>query len=64
VERIGNKGKKRFILRTKTWTYSSLNRFHSEWYERDTKIIPLAFELTPLALAIWIKDDGGRSGGG
>ena len=65
AERIGNRGKKkRFVLRTKTWTYSSFNTLHSEWYLRNTKILPLAFELTPLALAIWIMDDGGRSGVG
>ncbi len=64
VERIGNKGKKRYVLRTKTWTYSSFKELHYEWYLNGTKILPLKFSLTPFSLAIWIKDDGSRSGVG
>lgn len=64
VERIGNKGQKRYVLRTKTWTYSSFEFFYSAWYFNRTKILPINFTLTPFALAIWIMDDGGRSGAG
>jgi hypothetical protein len=65
VERIGNKGQKRYVLRLKTWTYSSLNSLHSQFYnDTGKKIIPLTFTLNPFSLAIWIMDDGGRSGGG
>lgn len=60
--RIGNKGKLRYVLRIKTWTFSSLNYLHEEFYLNNKKIIPLNLKLTPLMLAIWIKDDGSRSG--
>ena len=50
--RIGNNNKLRYILRLKTWT--------------GIKILPNTIEyyLTPLALAIWIMDDGSRAGKG
>ena len=60
--RIGNKGKVRHVLRLKTWTFSNLNYLHSEFYLNNKKIIPQDFEITPFMLAIWIKDDGSRSG--
>jgi ubiquinol-cytochrome c reductase cytochrome b subunit len=64
--RIGLKGKKRYILRFKTWTYSNLNYLHEEWYKNNIKILPsnIAEYITPLSLAIWIMDDGSRSGKG
>lgn len=66
-ERIGNKGKKRKVLRFKTWTYSSFNWVHTAFYIDKKKIVPYPLiqqYLTPLALAVWIKDDGSRSGVG
>ena len=54
--RIGNKGKIRYVLRIKTWTYTSLNEIQKK-KQSD-------FNLTPFMLAIWIKDDGCRSGKG
>lgn len=60
--RLGIKGKLRYVLRLKTWTFSSLNYLHNDYYINNIKVIPLNFNLTPLMLAIWIKDDGSRSG--
>lgn len=59
--RIGNKGKIRYVLRLKTWTFSSLNYLRDEFY-LGRKIIPNNLKITPFMLAIWIKDDGSRSG--
>jgi ubiquinol-cytochrome c reductase cytochrome b subunit len=63
---VGLKGKKRNILRFKTWTYSNLNYLHEEWYKNNSKILPynIAEYITPLSLAIWIMDNGSRSGKG
>ena len=64
-ERIGNKGKKRYVKRLKTWTYANLNNIQEEWYPLNKKIIPDSLILiSPLSLAIWIKENGGRSGKG
>ena len=60
--RIGNKGKIRYVLRLKTWTLSSLNYLHTKFYSNNIKIIPKDLSISPLMLAIWIKDDGSRSG--
>ena len=64
--RIGNNNKLRYILRLKTWTYSYWNPLHDIWYLNGIKILPNTIEyyLTPLALAIWIMDDGSRAGKG
>jgi len=35
--RIGNKGKIRYILCIKTWTYSNLNYLYEKWYKNDIK---------------------------
>ncbi len=57
---MGLKGKKRNILRFKTWTYSNLNYLHEEWYKNNSNILPsnIAEYITPLSLAIWIMDNG------
>lgn len=64
--RLGRKGSLRYILRFHTYTYTSLNSLHDAWYNNGIKRVPIniAEFLTPLALAIWIMDDGGRVGGG
>lgn len=64
--RLGKNGKIRQYLRFGTWTYDSFNSIFTEWYvpkesgKGHIKIIPKSLELylTPLALAIWIMDDG------
>jgi hypothetical protein len=44
-----------------TFTFSSLSGIHKMFYNKGKKTIPLnIYEyLTPLALAVWIMDDGG-----
>ena len=62
--RLGKKGKIKYYLKFNTWTYESFNYIYNEWYIQNNsgniKIIPKSLELylTPLALAIWIIDDG------
>lgn len=60
--RLGSKGIVRKIIRFRTWTFSSLNWIHDLWYINGVKVIPsnIGYFLTPLALAIWIMDDGGK----
>jgi ubiquinol-cytochrome c reductase cytochrome b subunit len=62
--RLGNKGTIRKIIRFKTWTYSNFNWIHDLWYKDNVKVIPLNIGeyFTPLALAIWIMDDGTKLG--
>lgn len=58
--RIGKGGKLRKIARFRTWTYTSFNWIHDLWYDKGIKKVPscIGKYLTPLALAIWIMDDG------
>lgn len=62
--RLGKGGKVRKIIRCRTWSYSSFNWIHDLWYKNNIKRVPYNLEqyLTPLALAIWIMDDGTKSG--
>jgi ubiquinol-cytochrome c reductase cytochrome b subunit len=65
-ERLGVKDKVRKIVRFSTWTYTSFNWIHDEWYINGRKCVPNNIDkyLTPLALAIWIMDDGAKVGKG
>lgn len=65
-QRLGSKGKIRKIIRFTTWTYNQFNIIHNNWYKNNIKIVPknIKYYLTPLALAIWIMDDGGKVGEG
>lgn len=58
--RLGKNGVVRKVIRFHTWTYTSFNEIHDMWYIDKVKKIPLCIGeyLTPLALAIWIMDDG------
>jgi ubiquinol-cytochrome c reductase cytochrome b subunit len=58
--RLGVKGKLRKIVRFSTWTYTSFNWIHDIWYKDGIKRVPDCIDLylTPLALAIWVMDDG------
>lgn len=60
--RLGSKGVVRKILRINTWTYTSFNFIHDLFYFEKVKRVPtnIAEYLTPLALAIWIMDDGAK----
>lgn len=64
--RLGNKGKLRKIIRFSTWTYDIFNPIYDKWYINKKKILPndIDIYLTPLALAIWIMDDGGKLNNG
>jgi ubiquinol-cytochrome c reductase cytochrome b subunit len=65
-KRLGIKGKLRKVVRFHTWTYTSFNWIHELWYIDNKKCVPLNISeyLTPLALAIWIMDDGCKVGKG
>lgn len=60
--RLGSKGIVRKIIRFRTWTFSSFNWIHDLWYVNGVKVIPsnIGDFLSPLSLAIWIMDDGGK----
>ena len=64
--RLGTKGKLRKVIRFSTWTYTSFNWIHDLWYKDKIKCVPSCINqyLTPLALAIWIMDDGAKVGNG
>lgn len=64
--RLGKKGIIRKVIRLHTWTYSNFNWIHDVWYVNGVKKVPsiIGQYLTPLALAIWIMDDGGKLGKG
>jgi ubiquinol-cytochrome c reductase cytochrome b subunit len=64
--RLGLGGKLRYIIRFHTFTYSNLNWLYDAWYVNGIKRVPkdISIYLTPLALAIWIIDDGARVGKG
>lgn len=64
--RLGRYGKIRTVLRFRTFSYSSFNWIHECFYKNHKKILPICIDkfLTPLALAIWIMDDGGKVGSG
>jgi ubiquinol-cytochrome c reductase cytochrome b subunit len=62
--RIGSKGKIRYFYRLRTYSFSSFNWIHEAFYFNNHKRVPihlLETYLTPIALAIWIKDDGTRN---
>lgn len=65
--RIGKNGKTRFVLRFKTWSFQSFNWIHEAFYEKGVKQVPIQYLdlfLNEKALAVWIMDDGTRSGHG
>ena len=62
--RLGYKGIVRKVIRFNTFTFSSFNWIHELWYQDNIKKVPCNIDefLTPLALAIWIMDDGSKIG--
>nr|YP_007507048.1 LAGLIDADG endonuclease [Ceratocystis cacaofunesta]YP_009704187.1 LAGLIDADG endonuclease [Ceratocystis fimbriata]AFO38104.1 LAGLIDADG endonuclease [Ceratocystis cacaofunesta]QEN73750.1 LAGLIDADG endonuclease [Ceratocystis fimbriata] len=60
------KGKEYYGYEFNTFTFRSFNWIHKLFYKKGIKYInpKLELYLTPLALAIWIQDDGGWAGGG
>ncbi len=51
----------RFVIRFSMFTFASFNWIYDVFYVNGVKVVPACIEmyLTPLALAIWIMDDGG-----
>lgn len=66
LTRLGVGGKLRYVLRFKTFTFSSFNFLYEEFYKEGVKIVPanIGDFLSPLALAVWISDDGSRLNSG
>lgn len=64
--RIGKQGKLRYLSRFKTYTYSNLNWIHENFYKENKKVVPqnISDFLSPIALAVWIQDDGARVSSG
>lgn len=62
--RLAKKGEIRQVIRFNTFTYQSLNSIHDVWYNNGIKRVPnnIIDYLSPLCLAIWVIDDGGRIG--
>lgn len=69
--RIGKGNTIRWVLRFRTWSYSSLNWLYESFYTRPEpcfpphrKRIPKDIDqwLTPRSLAVWFMDDGSVSG--
>jgi ubiquinol-cytochrome c reductase cytochrome b subunit len=58
--KLGSKGKIKKIIKFSTWTYTSFNWIYDLWYNNKIKHVPecIHLYLTPLALAIWIMDEG------
>lgn len=59
--RTNSNGKLTYYCRFKTFTFSSFNWIYDAFYSEGKKNIPYFIEeyLSPMALAIWIMDDGG-----
>jgi ubiquinol-cytochrome c reductase cytochrome b subunit len=66
TKRLGLKGKVRTVIRFKTFTYSSFNWIREGFYTNNIKRVPEFIEiyLTPIALAVWIMDDGAKVSSG
>jgi ubiquinol-cytochrome c reductase cytochrome b subunit len=64
--RLGKKGKLRYISRFKTYTFTSFNWIHETFYKDGKKILSqnIFDYLSPLALAVWIQDKGGKVSSG
>lgn len=64
--RLSKNGKVRYLYRFRTFTYTSFNPIYSLFYVNKVKVVPKNIEkyLTPLALAVWIMDDGGKVSSG
>lgn len=64
--RLTKHGKLRNIIRFKTYTYTSFNWIHEAWYKDGKKVLPSNIEgyISPIALSIWIMDDGAKVSSG
>lgn len=66
MSRRGSQGSVRFVIRFRTFRFASFNWIHEAFYVNKIKVVPrmIGDYLTPLALAIWIIDDGGAVSSG
>lgn len=66
MARKGVNGSMRQIARFSTFSFTSLNWLQDSFYVDGIKVIPqwIGMYLTPLAIAVWISDDGCTSGYG
>ena len=68
LKQIGKNNKIYYSIKIRTWSFSSWNYIYNEFYTLKIKKVPsyefLITHLTPLALAIWIMDDGSKDGSG
>ncbi|CAK7920237.1 putative LAGLIDADG endonuclease (mitochondrion) [[Candida] anglica] len=64
--RLGKNGNIKHMMRFHTWTYDQFNKMYAEWYVNKVKRMPynMGEYLTPLALAMWIMNDGAKVGKG
>jgi hypothetical protein len=64
--RIGKNSKVRFFYRIRTWSFASLNWVFDSFYPEDKKVVPRNLDefFSPLAIAIWIQEDGGAVSSG
>ena len=64
---IGKGGKFYFSLRFRTYSFASFNDIYESWYPvKGLKTLPTNLNkiLTPMALAVWVMDDGSFTGYG
>jgi len=64
--RLSKKGKLRYVLRFKSFTFRSFNWIQEAFYPEGKKVVPIFLQesLSPLALAIWVMDDGAKVSSG
>jgi len=64
--RLSKKGKLRYVLRFQTYTFRSFDWIQEAFYPEGKKVVPLFLQeyLSPLALAIWVSDDGAKVSSG
>lgn len=60
------KGKSHNYFSFTTRSLSIWNTFYNMWYSSGIKCVPenISMYLTPISLAYWFMDDGGRTGSG
>lgn len=65
-KQIGKNNKIYFSCKFRTFSFKSLNFLHDSFYLEKKKRVPQEIYnlLSPRALAIWLMDDGGKSGAG
>lgn len=64
--RLSKKGRVRYLYRFRTYTFTTFDWIRESFYQNGVKVVPnkIGEYLTPLALAIWIQDDGGKVSAG